>query len=97
LRFNGCEWLHFTVYALASGLFATMTESPVRQEVSMPRYQRTQVVLRTGTPNVDPATSGSAVAIVVNDTPYISDCGPTVVHRAAATNRPGAYASLDLK
>ena len=45
----------------------------------------TQVVLLgTGTPNVDPERSGPAVAIVVNDTPYLVDFGPGVVRRAAA-------------
>jgi ribonuclease Z len=45
----------------------------------------TQVVLLgTGTPNVDPERSGPAVAIVVNDTPYLVDFGPGVVRRASA-------------
>lgn len=45
----------------------------------------TQVVLLgTGTPNVDPKRSGPAVAIVVNETPYLVDFGPGVVRRAAA-------------
>ncbi len=51
---------------------------------------RTQVVLLgTGTPNADPDRSGPAVAIVVNDTPYVIDCGPGVVRRAAAAQRQG--------
>ena len=45
----------------------------------------TQVVmLGTGTPNADPERSGPAVAIVVNDTPYLVDFGPGVVRRASA-------------
>ena len=45
----------------------------------------TQVVLLgTGTPNADPSRSGPAVAIVVNDTPYLVDFGPGVVRRATA-------------
>ena len=45
----------------------------------------TQVVLLgTGTPNADPDRSGPAVAIVVNDTPYLVDFGPGVVRQAAA-------------
>ena len=45
----------------------------------------TQVVLLgTGTPNADPTRSGPAVAIVVNDTPYLVDFGPGVVRQAAA-------------
>ena len=51
---------------------------------------RTQVVmLGTGTPNADPDASGPAVAIVVNQTPYVIDSGPGVVRRAAAAFRQG--------
>ena len=42
------------------------------------------VMLGTGTPNPDPERSGPAVAIVVNDTPYLVDIGPGIVRRAAA-------------
>ena len=46
---------------------------------------RTQVILLgTGTPNADPARSGPATAVVVDGVPYIVDCGPGVVRRAAA-------------
>ncbi|MDH3338472.1 MAG: MBL fold metallo-hydrolase [Gammaproteobacteria bacterium] len=45
----------------------------------------TQVVLLgTGTPNAEPDRSGPAVAIVVNDTPYIVDFGPGIVRQATA-------------
>jgi ribonuclease BN (tRNA processing enzyme) len=51
---------------------------------------KTQVVLLgTGTPNADPDRAGPAVAVVVNDTPYLIDCGPGVVRRAAAAARNG--------
>jgi ribonuclease BN (tRNA processing enzyme) len=50
------------------------------------------VLLGTGTPNADPDRSGPAVAIVVNDTPYLIDCGPGVVRRAAAARRKGVEA-----
>jgi ribonuclease BN (tRNA processing enzyme) len=54
------------------------------------RVIKTQVVLLgTGTPNADPERSGPSVAIVVNDKPYIVDCGPGVVRRAAAAFRNG--------
>lgn len=47
--------------------------------------ETTQVVLLgTGTPNAEPDRSGPAVAIVVNDTPYIVDFGPGVVRQATA-------------
>jgi ribonuclease BN (tRNA processing enzyme) len=47
------------------------------------------VLLGTGTPNADPARSGPAVAIVVNQTPYVVDAGPGVVRRAAAAHQAG--------
>lgn len=46
---------------------------------------RTKIVmLGTGTPNPEPNRSGPAVAIVVDDTPYLIDFGPGVVRSAAA-------------
>jgi len=50
------------------------------------------VILGTGTPNADPDRSGPAVAVVVGDTPYLVDCGPGVVRRAAAAKRNGVEA-----
>jgi ribonuclease BN (tRNA processing enzyme) len=49
-----------------------ITPSPVTQ----------LVLLGTGTPNAEPGRYGAAVAIVVNDVPYIVDAGAGVVHRA---------------
>jgi ribonuclease BN (tRNA processing enzyme) len=42
------------------------------------------VLLGTGTPNAEPDRSGSAVAIVVDQVPYLIDAGPGVVRRASA-------------
>lgn len=59
----------------------------------------TQVVLLgTGTPNADPLRSGPAVAIVVNDTPYLVDFGPGVVRQAAAMSPSygGTIAGLEV-
>jgi ribonuclease BN (tRNA processing enzyme) len=50
------------------------------------------VVLGTGTPLADPERSGPAVAVVVNGTAYLVDCGPGVVRRAAAAERNGIKA-----
>ncbi len=50
------------------------------------------VLLGTGTPNADPERSGPAVAIVSGGTPYLIDCGPGVVRRAAAAHRNGTEA-----
>ncbi len=49
----------------------------------LPRSEITQLVLLgTGTPNAEPGRYGSAVAVVVNGTPYLVDAGAGVVHRA---------------
>lgn len=54
------------------------------------QQSKTQVVLLgTGTPNADPDRSGPAVAVVVNDTPYVVDSGPGIVRRASAAARNG--------
>jgi len=51
---------------------------------------RTQLVLLgTGTPNADPNHSGPAVAVVVDDVPYLVDSGPGIVRRAAAAEEKG--------
>jgi ribonuclease Z len=60
----------------------------------------TQVVLLgTGTPNADPDRSGPAVAIVVNDTPYLVDFGPGVVRQASAMSPSygGPVAGLEVE
>jgi len=54
------------------------------------------VLLGTGTPNADPERSGPSVAVVVNRTPYLVDCGPGVVRRAAAASRAGVV-GLDVR
>jgi ribonuclease BN (tRNA processing enzyme) len=49
----------------------------------LPSSEITQVVLLgTGTPNAEPGRYGSAIAVVVNDQPYLFDAGAGVVHRA---------------
>ena len=53
------------------------------------------VMLGTGTPNPDPERSGPAVAIIAGGRPYLVDCGPGVVRRAAAAHIAGASA-LDM-
>lgn len=52
------------------------------------------VLLGTGTPFADPAKSGPSLAIVVNNTSYIVDCGPGVVRRAAEASQLG-FPSLE--
>jgi ribonuclease BN (tRNA processing enzyme) len=50
------------------------------------------VVLGTGTPYPDPERSGPAVAIVVNDSAYLVDCGVGVVRRAKEAEKAGIKA-----
>jgi ribonuclease BN (tRNA processing enzyme) len=46
---------------------------------------RTKIILLgTGNPNADPHRSGPATAVLVDNVPYLVDCGPGVVRRAAA-------------
>ncbi len=47
-------------------------------------HQTRVVMLGTGTPNPDPHHSGSSLAIIVNNTPYIVDFGPGLIRKAAA-------------
>lgn len=55
-----------------------------------PQKPVTQIVfLGTGTPNADPDRFGPSVAIVVNGTPYLIDCGPGIVRRAALARQRG--------
>jgi len=54
------------------------------------------VLLGSGTPYPDPARMGPAVAVVVNGTAYLVDCGPGVVRRAAAAKDRG-IAALNVK
>jgi ribonuclease BN (tRNA processing enzyme) len=73
----------FVLFFLAS-LSAAQTTTPI---------SHTQVVvLGTGTPEPYPDRSGPAVAIVVNGTPYLVDCGPGVVRRAEAAEQNGIRA-----
>ncbi|MBV8206141.1 MAG: MBL fold metallo-hydrolase [Acidobacteria bacterium] len=52
------------------------------------------VILGTGNPNADPERSGPAVAIMVNGSAYLVDCGPGVVRRAAAAARDRSFPAL---
>lgn len=57
------------------------------------------VLLGTGNPNPSPEQSGCALAIVVNDIPYIVDFGPGLIRRAAALSPRygGSIEGLDVK
>ena len=66
------------------------------KENSVNRKTSQVVLLGTGTPNADPERSGPAIAVVVNQTPYLVDFGPGVVRRAAAACQAGV-AGLDVR
>jgi ribonuclease BN (tRNA processing enzyme) len=77
----------FLACLLASG---SLSQTPTATATSVATPPRTQVVLLgTGNPSADPDRSGPSVAIVVNDTSYLIDCGPGVVRRANAAFRKG--------
>lgn len=66
-------------------LLAICTVSMAQVESSVTRL----VLLGTGTPFANPERSGPSLAIVVNNTSYIVDCGPGVVRRASAAAAKG--------
>ncbi len=57
------------------------------------------VLLGTGNPNPSPEQSGCALAIVINDVPYVVDFGPGLIRRAAALSPPygGPIKGLEAK
>jgi ribonuclease BN (tRNA processing enzyme) len=67
-------------------------ETPFHSHAGLlPPSEITQVVLLgTGTPNAEPERWGSALAVVVNGTPYLVDAGAGVVRRASAAFENGA-------
>ena len=77
------------IFAFAGSARWTSLPLEPAKAYSFPQPATKVVLLGTGTPNADPDRSGPAIAIVVNDTPYLVDCGPGVVRRAAAAARSG--------
>ncbi len=49
---------------------------------SRDKFKSKIILLGTGTPNAEPNRSGTAIAIIVNDVPYIIDFGPGIIRRA---------------
>src|SRR5262245_1306374 len=94
---NGaCFAVLVALHAFASGATSRSpseppaSNEPRRYELPFPASDITRVVmLGTGTPNADPDRSGPALAIVVRGVPYLVDCGPGVVRRAAAAQASG--------
>ena len=75
--------------ALAAGVPVGESKSVQARSARSPDSMAKVVILGTGTPIADPARSGPSVAIVVNGTSYIVDCGAGVVRRASAAARAG--------
>ena len=65
------------------------TVRPVQNLMSQAPGRTRIVLLGTGTPNADPDRFGPSLAIVVDEVPYLIDCGAGVVRRAAAARRLG--------
>lgn len=78
---------HGFVAGAAMALIAGIARDAAAQ--SQPTGRTRVVMLGTGNPNADPDRSGPAVAIVVDDRPYLVDAGPGVVRRAASAVRAG--------
>lgn len=83
---------------MVSLVVGAVLAGPVAAELEPSSVTRV-VMLGTGTPNADPERSGPAVAIVVNDTPYLVDFGPGVVRRASAMSPTygGTIAGLEVR
>jgi ribonuclease BN (tRNA processing enzyme) len=79
----------------------TRTEAPAAKPVAatvprpVPLSGTKLVLLGTGTPNAEPDRCGPALAIVVNDTAYLVDCGPGVVRQAAAAAKRMGIKALE--
>lgn len=72
--------------ALAAGAWISTSYSLPQNSVSA----RTRIVfLGTGTPRPDPEHMGPSVAILVNGSSYIIDCGTGIVRRAEAARQKG--------
>lgn len=83
---------------MISILIAACTWLPgTQQKVYSPSLITRVVFLGTGTPNPDPRHSGNSVAIIVGKTPYIIDCGPGLVRKAAtlSTRYGGSLEALN--
>jgi ribonuclease BN (tRNA processing enzyme) len=90
LRFGLATFALAVIGPNASGIYLRPTSRARITQSAQTTQSKTQIVfLGTGTPNADPDRSGPAVAIVVNDTPYLVDFGPGVVRRASLALRNG--------
>lgn len=77
------------ILALGSACYSPDQSETESQRASAATLRTQIVLLGTGTPNAEPDRWGPAVAVVVDDTPYLIDLGPGVVRRAAAAHQAG--------
>lgn len=75
--------------AVSCALQRDSSQSNTPSQALSPSTTTQLVLLGTGTPNPDPDRLGPALAIVVNNTPYLVDCGTGIVRRASAARRAG--------
>ena len=79
------------IIALSLVCIATSIQLSAQDSVS-----KTQLILLgTGTPFANPERSGPSLAILVNNTSYVVDCGPGVVRRAAQAARDKNIPALE--
>lgn len=74
-------------------LFCIFTQLQLPAQDSVSNTQL--ILLGTGTPFANPERSGPSLAIVVNQTSYVVDCGPGVVRRAAQAARDRHMPALE--
>jgi ribonuclease BN (tRNA processing enzyme) len=88
------KWLRgIGIAALLAGLAAMVFISRSNSQPQDKPAGKTQIVfLGTGNPRPDPDRMGPSLAIVVNGSSYIVDCGTGVVRRAEAARRKGVDA-----
>jgi len=86
-----CSLLFFS---LITNKILAQQSSIYSQQINTQANSTQLVLLGTGTPFADPKKSGPSLAIVVNNTSYIVDCGPGVVRRAAEAKELG-FPSLE--
>lgn len=76
-------------------LITVMSGSSLADDSVIARSDITQVVLLgTGNPNPFPERAGPAIAVIVNDQPYIFDAGEGVMRRAEAARQKHGLAGL---
>lgn len=74
---------------ISLGAMVGVTSVCCQQAVAPSAHGTRVVMLGTGTPYPDPARSGPALAVLVNGTPYLVDCGPGVVRRMVEARQRG--------